>query len=489
VTENPHGLVLPPELDPRGRRPARGGRLARALRWIAVVTSFSILAVSSAGYAMLRYYDGNIDRLPLAIGGKRPERAKGKALNFLLVGSDSREGMSAAELKQSLTEFTPGRRSDTMILVHLSGDRQHVTLVSFPRDAYVPIPAYKGRAAHEAKINTAFSIGGPALAIETVEAFTGIRVDHYIEVNFAGFHRIVDAVGGVDICLKKPAKEPLSGINLPAGHSRVRGAQALAFVRQRYGLPRGDLDRIARQQHFMGSLTRRAMSMGVLLNPLRLKEFLDVTTQAIQVDDGLSFDTLKSLALAMKGLDPGRVQFVTTPTEQQSQRRGGQSVQIVDEPAARALFESVRLDEPLVKPPAPLPGKLTVAPRDVRVTVLNGTGVSRRAAAVADDLRTVGFRVPGTGNADATTYDRTVIRYRAGSEAEAATLAASVRGARTELVGGDGPALTLVVGRDYTKAVAVKVTAPAQPTKPATPRPSGGVSKPPTTAADDACVA
>lgn len=486
MTDNVHGLVLPPELDPRGRRRARGGPLRRVLRWVAVVTSFSVLAVSTAGYAMLRYYDGNIDRLPLAIGGNRPDRVKGKALNFLLVGSDSREGMSQEELKRSLTEFTPGRRSDTMILVHLAADRRHVTLLSFPRDAYVPIPAHKGRPAHEGKINTAFSAGGPSLAIQTVEAFTGIRIDHYIEINFAGFHRVVDSLGGVDICLKRPVKESFSGIDLPAGPSRVKGVQALAFVRQRYGLPRGDIDRIQRQQHFMGSLMRRAMSLGVLLNPLRLKEFLDVTTQSIQVDESLSFETLKSLALAMKGLDPASVQFVTTPTE--AGRRGGQSVELVDLEAAKALYHSIANDQPLVKPPAPLPTKLTVAPGDISVTVLNGTGISRRAAAVANDLRGVGFRVTGTGNADGTAYERTVVRYKAGNEAAAATLAASLHGARTEIADADGAALTVVVGKDYTKAVGVKVSAPVRPVTPAAPKPSSS-TRPPRTAADSSCVA
>jgi LCP family protein required for cell wall assembly len=485
VTENPHGLVLPPELDPRGRRaPGPRRRYARVLSWVAVVTSVVVVVASGVGYALVRYYDGNISRLPLSIGGKRPARVNGKALNFLLVGSDSREGLSAAELKRSSTEFTPGRRSDTMILVHLAADRQHVSLVSFPRDAYVEIPAHANHPAHFSKINTAFSEGGPALAIQTVEKLTGVRVDHYIEVNFAGFQRLVDALGGVDVCLPKAAKEPLSGINLPAGRSHIKGQQALAFVRQRHGLPRGDLDRIARQQQFMGALMRRATSLGVLLNPFKLKGFLDVATKSLQVDDKLGFNDMKSLALAMKGLDPARVAFLTAPVDRLAMR-GGQSVVLLDETAGPPLYRAIALDQPLTKPAAPVPTKLTVAPGSIRVTVLNGTAVAKRAAHAGDDLRGVGFRVQGTGNADATTYDKTVVRYTPGNEAAAATLAASLHGAKTEAAPGAKNALTVIVGADYRTATAVTVSGSGTPA----PRPSVSASKPPVTAADDPCAA
>ncbi|MDQ1712363.1 MAG: hypothetical protein QOE45_1813 [Frankiaceae bacterium] len=483
MTENPHGLVLPPELDPRGRRPARRRGPARVLSWVAVVTAVAVLGVSGVGYAMLRYYDGNIDRLPLNIGGSRPSRVSGKAQNFLLVGSDSREGLSPAELKKAATEFTPGRRSDTIILIHLAADRKHVTLVSFPRDSYVEIPAHGSKAAHLAKINTAFSAGGPELTIQTVERLTHVRVDHYIEVNFAGFQRLVDAVDGVEVCLTKPAKEPLSGIDLPAGRSKIKGAQALSFVRQRYDLPRGDLDRIQRQQQFLGALMRKVMSRGVLLNPVRLKGFLDVGTKSVQVDSGLSLDTMRSLATAMKGMDPARVSFVTAPVEKIA-RRDGQSVALLDQAAGAALFDAVAHDRPLAKPPAPVPSKLTVPARDIRLTVLNGTGIARRAAKAADELRGVGFRVAGTGNADGATYDRTVARYSPGNEAAAATVAASLHGAKTE-ASASATTITVVVGRDYKAPVAVNVTQPrSAPPAP----PVASATKPPATAADAACV-
>jgi LCP family protein required for cell wall assembly len=484
VTDNPHGLVLPPELDPRRRalRPRR--RWARALSWTAVLTSLVVVAGSAFGYVLVRYYDGNISRLPLHIGGDRPNRVKGKALNFLLVGSDSREGMTKAELRQSATEFTPGRRSDTVILIHLSGDRQHVTLLSFPRDSYVEIPAHGKEPAHEGKINTAFSEGGPALTIQTVEKLTGIRVDHYLEVNFAGFQRLVDAVDGVDVCLPQAAKDSFSGIDLPKGRSHIKGTQALAFVRQRHGLPQGDIDRIARQQQFLGALLRRATSLRVLANPFKLKSFLDVATKSLQVDDKLGFGDMKSLGLAMKGLDPHRVAFVTAPVLRLDKRHG-QSVVLLDDVRGPELYRAISRDQALVKPPAPLPKKLTVPPGSIRVTVLNGTGIAKRAAHAADELRTAGFRVAGTGNADGPTYEHTTVRYAPGDEAAAATLAASLGGVQTESVSG-ATTVTLVVGTDYRTPVPVKVSGTPATTAP---RPSATQTKPPVTAADDPCAA
>lgn len=486
MTENPHGLVLPPELDPRRLRPPRRHRrLARALSWIAVVTSVAVIAASGIGYAVYRYYDGRILNISLPIPGRRPARVPGKALNFLLVGSDTREGMTREELRRAGTEFVGGRRSDTIILVHLSADRGHVTLVSFPRDAYVTIPAHGTTPERDAKINTAFGSGGPVLTIQTVERLTGIRIDHYLEVNFAGFQRLVDAVGGVDVCLPKAARDSFSGINLPAGHSHIRGPQALAFVRQRHGLPRGDLDRIQRQQQFLGALLRRATSAGVLLNPFRLKGFLDVATKSLQVDDKMSFKDMKDLALAMKGLDPAKVAFVTAPVDKLAMR-DRQSVVLLDDVAGPPLYQAIARDEPLTKPAAKVPTKLTVPPGSIRVNVLNGTGVAKRAAHAADDLRGVGFRIVGTGNAGGTTYDRTIVRYGPGNEAAAATLAASLHGARTEQVSSGGSTLTLVIGTDYRTPVAVKVAG----TPPPKPRPSTSASTTPVaTAADDPCAA
>jgi LCP family protein required for cell wall assembly len=488
VSDNPHGLVLPPELNPRGgssvRRPRRR-RLARVLSWIAVSLSASVLVISGVGFALVKYYDGNINRIKEDIFGPaadRPAKLDGKAKNFLLVGSDSREGATKEELKQSGTEFTPGRRSDTMILIHLSAKQDKALLMSFPRDLYVEVPG-KG----PGKINTAFAAGGPALTIATVEQLTDIRIDHYIEVNFNGFRRMVDALDGVEVCLPAPAKEKDSGIDLPAGKSTVRGAQALAFVRQRKGLPRGDIDRIGRQQQFLGAMLRRATSKGILLRPDRLLSFLDTVTDSIQVDKNLSFNTMKDLALRLKDLDPAKVTFVTVPIDRLA-RRGGQSVVLMDEIQSDLLFRSIREDDAIpgasAAPSAP-PSNLIVAPSRVRVRVLNGAGVKGLAARAAEDLRGVGFRIVDTGNADSETYEDTIVRHGPDREDSARTLAAAVPGARIQLDQSMRGSVELVVGRNYAGARQVTISkpssAPVQPSGPA-------ASKPPTTsAADDPC--
>ena len=480
MTQNPHGLVLPPGLDPRGR--SRGRRTARVLSWIAVVTAFLILVVGGGGWVLINYYDGNIDRIPNLFrdDSSRPGKAAGKAKNFLLVGSDSREGATEEELEQFSTEFTAGRRSDTIILIHVSARQDKALLVSFPRDAYVDIPGHgKG------KLNSAFSKGGPALTIETVEKLTDVRIDHYIEVNFAGFLRMVNALGGVDVCLPKAAKDPDSGIDLPAGKSRVKGAQALAFVRQRKGLPRGDIDRIARQQQFIGAMMRRATSAGVLLNPPKLLSFLKVVTDSIQVDDKLSFDVMKDLAFRLKDLDPAKVTFVTAPIDRLAMR-GGQSVILLDEPGSEALFSSVRNDEgiPGASPAPAAPANLIVAPSKIRVKVLNGSGTKGQAARAADDLREVGFRIDSVGNADAEDYADTIVRYGPSREDSARTLAAAIPGSKLQLEQSLRGTLELVVGKSYNGARQVTVSTPTQ-----APKPSPGTTTPPptTSAADDPC--
>ena len=486
MTDNPHGLVLPPELSPRGRSVApRGRRLTRIMSWVAVITSATVLLASGAGFVFVKYFDGRINRLSGIFGDDKDRPVKsGKSLNFLLVGSDTREGATPEELARYSTTFEAGRRSDTIILIHLSAKQDKATLLSFPRDAWVEIPAYKGRAQHMGKINTAFAQGGPALAVATVERLTQVRIDHYIEVNFAGFLRMVDALGGVDVCLAKAQKEKDSGINLPAGRSRIKGPQALAFVRQRKGLPRGDIDRIARQQQFLGAMLRRATSVGVIANPVRLVRFLQTVTDSVQVDENLSFNDLKDLALELRGLDPARVTFLTAPVDR-SARRNGQSVVLLHPVEGPALFRKIAADERITDEPSPGPTKapvLTVAPSRVRVRVLNGTPTVGWARTAAADLVGVGFRVTETTNADATTYTESIVRYGPDRADSARTLAAAVTGAKTERVAEPGR-LELVVGSRYTGTKRVTVTATQRPTGAATAR----ATPKPVTAADDPC--
>ena len=482
MTENVQTPVLPPELNPRGRPAATGHpgrrRTARVLSWIAVITSLTVLVGSGVGYLAIKYYFGKVNKIEVPV-----DPASANGTNFLLIGSDSRAGATAAELKEFSTNFVGGRRSDTMILIHVSAKRDKALLVSFPRDAWVDIPAHGKRGAHKGRINTAFGEGGPALAIKTVQKLTGVPIHHYIEVNFAGFFRMVESLDGVDVCLPKAQKEPDSGINLPAGRSRVHGQQALAFVRQRNGLPRGDIDRIARQQQFLGAMMRRATSAGTLLNPFKLTKFLTVVSESIQVDSKMSFNTMKDLALKLRNLDPGRVTFVTAPVDRLTRTDGGASVILLDEIEGKLLYDAIKNDDkiPGADPAPAVPKDLVVPPSSIRVRVLNGTDINGFARKAGGDLTGVGFRVTEVTDADAHNYQDTIVRYGPDRADSARTLAAAIPGSKLQLDQSLTRTLELVVGRSY--AGARKVTV-AQPTAPQ----PGSTKKPAvTTAADDPC--
>jgi LCP family protein required for cell wall assembly len=268
------------------------GRLARALSVLAAVLSFAVLASAVGGYALVKRYDGNITRANVDLGGDRSPDAPRNAQNILIVGSDSRGDLAAGQGTQGTGKtFVTGQRSDTVILAHLFGDADTAQLVSFPRDSWVTIPAHvdetgKPVAARESKLNSAFFEGGPALLIDTIEGLTGLHVDRYMQVDFDGFQTIVNRLDGVEVCLSEAAKEKDSGIDLQAGRQTIKGPQALAFVRQRKGLPNGDIDRIRRQQQFIGGIVRKVLSAGTLANPLRLNGVIDAATDALVVDSG-----------------------------------------------------------------------------------------------------------------------------------------------------------------------------------------------------------
>lgn len=506
---------LPPHLDPRGPRPsaglpriARGSvpaapvlprrrreRLGRALSWVAVCLSVVVFAVATLGYALFRKYDGNIDRIPgltAALPGlSKPAAAPHGARNVLLVGSDTRE-TTGTQFQGKGKTYTSGQRSDTIILAHLYGDSNQAQLVSIPRDSYVTIPAYtdpKGTftAQHLAKVNSAIEEGGPALLLATVEKLTDIRVDNYVQIDFAGFQTMVQKLGGVEVCLKHDEKESNSGINLKAGRQVISGPQALAFVRQRYGLPNGDIDRIRRQQAFIASIIRKVLSSGTLLDPFKLNGFLDAATGSVQVDDTLSGAGLTQLALRLRNFNAGGVTFSTLPYTDLSATRDRQSVVLLDPVKTAALFSALRADRAPGEPaPAPGPGPadaLTVAPQAVRVAVLNGAGTPGLGRTAAHDLSRAGFVVVGSPANRGTGATRTVVRYGPSRADAARTLAAAVPGATLEQDPALGSTLEIVLGSSYGGVVPVSVGSPA----PAPPAPTG-TPAPAVNAAQDGCV-
>jgi len=440
------------------------------LGWLAAILSVLVLVASLGGYLAYRHYDGNIARVQdIVLPGHHQPVATGKAENILLVGSDTRAGFTKAELGN---DPTTGARSDTMMLAHLPADGSKAILISMPRDSWVQIPAWTDRtgevhSARFAKLNSAFAAGGlpagnPALLVATIENLSGLHIDHYVQIDFVGFQRMVDALDGIDVCLQHDAKDESGAhINLSAGHHHIDGKTALAFVRQRHGLPGSDLGRIKRQQYFISAVMRKVTSARTLINPVTLSRFLDKVTKSVSADRGLS---LRDLALRARRLDPQHVQFATLPITGDAVRGGGQSVLLLDEPRTAALFASLRDDAG--KPsaaPTPAGPRLIVAPSAISVRVYNGAGTAGLATRATADLRNAGFSTTIGGNRG-TGATATVIRYGPSRADSARTLAAAVPGAQLVPDPTLGRTLQLVVGSGYAGAHAVEVTAPTSPT-------------------------
>jgi hypothetical protein len=280
---------------------------------------------------------------------------------------------------------------------------------------------------------------------------------------------MVDQLDGVEVCLPEAAKEKDSGIDLPAGRSVIQGEQALAFVRQRKGLPNGDIDRIRRQQQFIGAIVRKVLSAGTLLNPVKLNGVVTVATQALQVDEDLSIGQLQELAFRLRGFDAGGVTFTTVPVADVNGVRERQSVVLLDEQKADELFEAVRRDippatpEPAAPPPTPEEA-LIVAPESIRVKVLNGAGISGLGRQAAGDLEGVGFQIVGAPENRGTSQQGTVVLHGPDRADSARTLAAAIPGATTELDPSLTRTLEVVVGASYdgTRPVTVTGEEPAE---------------------------
>lgn len=241
---------------------------------------------------LLFYYDAKLNRVnALANYAGRPANSPGTT--WLIVGTDSRDGLTQEEKDKLATGDSEGARTDTVMLAHLPRSGQPM-LISIPRDLYVPIP---GMGSH--KINAAFNDGGPQLLVQTIESLSGMRIDHYAEIGFGGFDRLVDAVGGVQMCLDRPLNDPKAGLKLPAGCQELNGAQALGLVRTR-AFPNADLERVVNQRKFFTALMQKASSPAVLFNPFRVIPFLNGATASLTVANGDHLWNLGWLAFQLR---------------------------------------------------------------------------------------------------------------------------------------------------------------------------------------------
>lgn len=352
-----------PERPTRSSRHVRGGgRRAAVVRRSAIVaaTFTALLATAAGGFAAYAYtkYNGQITRVAvLQTNDKNIRNAalQQNAENFLVIGSDSRAGVS-----RSFGQVA-GARSDTTMLVHLSKDRHKATIISIPRDSWVTIPNCRGAdghviAQHTDMFNSAYTVGGAACTIATVQKLTGIEVAHYVEINFSGFESMVSALGRVSVCSPEAVHDTGSGLVLHPGTNKLDGVQALAYVRARESIGDGsDLGRIKRQQMFLGDVLRQAMNGSLLTNPSRLLSFLDAATKAITTDNKTTFNDLRALASSLQGLDPKRVTFYTAPIADSNYTPPGTTMTgrvLLDAAAGRRLYDSVIKDVPLSAAPA-----------------------------------------------------------------------------------------------------------------------------------------
>lgn len=317
--------VLPPAVAPSPPR-RRTHRIRNAVALlVAVLLGYGALLLT-LGYTSL-------DRVQAFPVGDRPPSAPGTT--WLIVGSDSRDGLTDQQKDDLSTGSSSGQLTDTIMLLSTAPDGV-ATLISIPRDSLVEIPGYGTN-----KVNAAYAFGGPQLLVQTVEQATGVRVDGYVEIGFTGFYEVVQAVGGVQMCLESPMRDRRAGIDLAAGCQTLDGADALGFVRARYSDPNGDFGRVERQRAFLSALADQAATPGVLLNPGRAVPLAAATGDALVVDSEAGPFDLARFALAMRSASGPNGQMLTVPFGGYTTTEAG-SVVLWDEAEADALWSALR---------------------------------------------------------------------------------------------------------------------------------------------------
>ncbi|MGW5703351.1 LCP family protein [Amycolatopsis japonica] len=490
--------------------PARrgGGVVVFARRGVKVVfslVSITILALTwwgwqfigdpSQGFATTNIFEDN---------GHPPAKPLDGAIDILLVGQDSRTDAQGNPLPREVLDMLHAgvsdgeRQTDTMILVHIPQNGKKAVAISFPRDSWVEITGGFGK--H--KLNSAYVYAyndtsktlqqqgnsdlkdvdakakdaGRKNLIATLEKFIGKpkMIDRYAEVNLSSFYEITKAIGGVEVCLNNAVKEKKSGVDLPAGKSIVEGVQALAFVRQRYDLQNGDLDRIARQQAFLSGLANKVLSSDVLMNPAKISDLIDAVKKSVVLSAGWD---LPEFAAQMRGLTSGNVEFHTIPTQGDA-NIGGAAVLRVD--PAQVQAEVTRLTADGETAPAETPATLPGA-EAVTVELFDGSGSPTVATETRNLLQGKGFKL--AADTKLSTRNSTVLRYAPGDD-DALALIKQVFGAAVQAEADRDVApgkVRVLLGKDFKGASAT--TAPSKtsiPSKPAQP-PSSAPAAPSTT--------
>lgn len=455
---------------------ARRRRWPRVLAGIASTIVLLATGAAAAGAVLYDRLDNNITAIDVTDNlGTRPTETPqdNEPMNILVMGSDTRDIKGSKKYGNATNAGIEGQRSDTTLLFHISGDRTRVIGMSIPRDSLVTLPMCKNsqgvqQGGYTGRFNEAFDIGGPGCTIKAVEELTGIYVDHFIVVDFNGFKDMVDAVGGVEVCLEEPVDDVNSGLKLPAGKQTVSGEDALAYVRARETLGDGsDIQRIQRQQDFISSMIRKITSAGVITNPIKLFNLLDAGTKSLSTDKSFSdLGTIQDIAASMTGIRPSDVTFVTVPFVYNAD---GSTVSW-DQAKSDKMFNAIIHDKPWPEPATVPPGQtaLTVAPQDIQVLVVNGTPTPGFADVVAQDLAKQGYQVVGTQGAKTDTATTTV-SYGTDAAEAARTLTYATGATATKVVERTDGVLVLKVGEDYSGVVPVVTKKKKDPTDTSSP--------------------
>jgi LCP family protein required for cell wall assembly len=429
-----------------------------------------VLAAAGIGHTVVTGLDSEINRIdPFKDMKNRPERGHG--MNVLLVGTDGRDRITPEEKKKYRLGGAPCHCTDTIMIVHISEDRERASIVSLPRDSYAETPAHtdqttgKRHKSHPLKLNAAYAEGGPQLTVRTVESMTHVKIDHYLEVDFTSFMKTVDVLGGVRICTVRPLKDSYTGLDLAAGTHDLNGGQALQYVRSRHIDGASDLGRMQRQQRFLAALIARATSSGVLLNPIRFNDVTRAVLGSVRADKGFGTDQLIDLGRAMRGFSPSSSEFTTVPIGKMGYAvKGIGSTLKWDEKKADRLFRTLRDDKPLA--PHRVRSKampVDVAPQQIRVQVENGTTTAGLGRRVDSGLAATGFRTTRAPvNARDRAVRRTVVQYDPRWDRSAKSLAAALPGSELRAAKGQGSLMRVIAGTDFREVRKVRPDVPTQ---------------------------
>jgi LCP family protein required for cell wall assembly len=467
------------------------------LRWVAIAAVVLLAAGTLTAYLKYRAIYDSITRVTVNPGelGHRPPQYSTTSENVLVYGVDSRAGLDKHEQYILHTGSDQSDNTDTIMLVHISPGRHLVTVLSIPRDTMVPMyacssgPGYPGQQADpnsEVQINSLLAIGGPVCLWEAVEQQTGIYIDHIIGIGMLGFVKVINDLGGVNVCVPFNVHDPVSGMNLPAGEQHINGIQALAFWRTREDIGDGsDLQRIQRDQFLSAQVVKGVLTSGLLSNPFRLLSVVSDAAASLTTDNGMTVSDLVSIGESLRHLSSKNVQFITAPNEPWT----GSAARVqFAQPQAGQVFSAIAHDVTVPKvtvtPTPSAPQVLTTNPSNVKVQILNGSGVHGIAAQAAVGLTSRGFDVTGTGNAASFAYTNSVIEYPSAAEMAAVnTLKMELTNVTDLLEPSVAPGtVDLVLGSDFTglvpqaPAVSPSPTASGSPSVSASPSPSPSVS-------------